>query len=262
MNPDEVKAALKALRPVKTEFVLIFSGKANRRVNGLYRPDEHLIVIHNRNFKSDNDLMYTALHEYAHHIMITERAGSTARAHTMAFWACLHELVGLAEGSGLYVNPSRGASLRQSTDKLEGLIEESGRVMREIGKALIEAQRLLSDEGGRFDDYVMRTLKQTMPWARACMIAAAGDIPPEIGAENMKAVAAIKSPEERAAVVDGLDGDLSPQQIKAAKKAGEEPEDVVARLEKELARIKKTIEHLSVREAEVARALEQYREAS
>lgn len=262
MTPDVVKAALIKLRPVKAEFSLVFSGKANRRVNGLYHPATHEIIIHNKNFQSDNDLLYTALHEYAHHIMITERAGSTARAHTMAFWACLHDLIGLAEGSGLYVNPSRGAALKQSTDKLEGLIAESGRIMREIGFALIEAEKVLSEEGGRFDDYVMRVLKQTMPWARACMIAAAGDLPPEIGAENMKAVAAIKAPEERAVAISNLEGDLSPQQIKAAKKSGEEPKDVVSRLENELARITKTIEHLSAREAEVASALEQYREAS
>ncbi len=262
MNQDEVKAALIELRPVKAEFTLIFSGKGNRRVNGLYKPLTCEIVIHNKNFRDDNDLLYTALHEYAHHIMITERAGSTARAHTMAFWACLHDLIGLAEGSGLYTNPSRGQALKQSTDTLESLITESGRVMREIGQALIAAEKLIREEGGRFDDYVMRTLKQTMPWAKACMIAATGDIPPEIGAENMKAVASIKTPEERAAVVSNLEGELSPQQIKAARTAGEAPEDVVARLEKELTRITKTIEHLSAREAEVARALEQYREAS
>jgi hypothetical protein len=257
MNRNEVKAALEQLRPTKVGFTLIFSGKGNSRVNGLYHPASHEIVIHNKNFRDSNNLMYTALHEYAHHIMVTEKGGSTSRSHTLAFWATLHELTGMAEGSGLYVNPSRGEAIAPTTTKLENLIAESGRVMRRIGDALLEAAAICEQEGGRFDDYVMRTLKQTMPWAKACMAAAGGAIPEELGTENMKAVAAIKNVEERAAAVDALTGDLSPQQVKAAKRAGEEPADVVARLEKELARISKTIEHLTTREAEIAKALEQ-----
>jgi len=72
LNQDELKAALVSLHEPKVDFTLIYSGKSNKRVNGLYKLNSKEILIHNRNFTSDNMLMWTAMHEYAHHIMTTE----------------------------------------------------------------------------------------------------------------------------------------------------------------------------------------------
>ncbi|MCK7483142.1 MAG: hypothetical protein M0C28_43355 [Candidatus Moduliflexus flocculans] len=43
-------------------------------MNGLYKPAAREIILHNRNFDDDLQLVYTALHEYAHHLH-RERTG-------------------------------------------------------------------------------------------------------------------------------------------------------------------------------------------
>lgn len=263
MNQDEVKAALIRLRPTKAEFALVFSGKKSSRVNGLYKPATREIVIHNRNFTSDNDLLFTALHEYAHHLDCTEALGKvSARAHTIRFWATFHGLLGLAESSGLYRNPTTTDAFAETTASLRGLITESGRIMREIGKLLIEAQGLCEKQGARFDDYVMRTLKQTMPWAKAAMQAAALELDDSLGAENMKQVAVIKDDDAREAAAAALSGDQSPQQVKAAAAMAREPEDVLEKLEKEKARITRTIASLVQKEGDLEKRIDEIRSGS
>jgi hypothetical protein len=259
MNQDQVKEALVALKPTKVDFTLLYSGKKSAKVNGLYKPATMEIVIHNRNFETDNDLFFTALHEYAHHLNCTEFEGSSGKAHTLKFWSILHTLLGLAEEKGLYKNPAKTEAFAPTTESLRGLITESGRIMREIGSQLIEAQGLCQKNGARFDDYVMRTLKQSMSWARSCMAAAAYKLDDSLGAENMKSVAGIRGDEDRQQAAIALSGEESPQQVKAARKSGQEgeSEDAVARLEKEKKRTTTTIEHLQTRLEELERRIEE-----
>ena len=82
MNQDQVKEKLLAIEDAPLEFSVIFSGKRSKKVNGLYKPDTREILIHNKNFQggsggekaqgatatADNLLIYTAIHEYAHHL--------------------------------------------------------------------------------------------------------------------------------------------------------------------------------------------------
>ncbi|MDP3178270.1 MAG: hypothetical protein Q8M76_10235, partial [Spirochaetaceae bacterium] len=62
MNQDQVKRILLQVEDCRTEFSLVFSGKESAIVNGLYKPGSREIIIHNRNFDSDDQLVYTALH--------------------------------------------------------------------------------------------------------------------------------------------------------------------------------------------------------
>ena len=68
MNQDQVKEILLRLNEDVEEFFVIFSGKQSNKVNGLYHPDTREIILHNRNFENDQLLMYTAIHEFAHHV--------------------------------------------------------------------------------------------------------------------------------------------------------------------------------------------------
>ncbi|MDR0601298.1 MAG: hypothetical protein LBG42_02855, partial [Treponema sp.] len=73
MNQDQVKAKLLAIEDAPLEFSLVFSGKSSKKVNGLYKPESREIIIHNKNFtaeggQNENLLLYTAIHEYAHHL--------------------------------------------------------------------------------------------------------------------------------------------------------------------------------------------------
>src|SRR5215469_11323540 len=107
MNQDKVKDNLLAIEDAPLEFSLIFSGKKSRKVNGLYKPDSREIIIHNRNFEKgtagDNLLLYTAIHEYAHHLHSCSRGGELpSRAHTSEFWAVFHALLEKAEAKKIY----------------------------------------------------------------------------------------------------------------------------------------------------------------
>ena len=96
MNQDAVKAALLRLRAPTEDFSVLMTGKSSKRVNGFYRYEERTIYLHNKNFKDDTDLIYTAIHEYAHHLLICDRpetASAGARCHTQAFWSLFHSLL-------------------------------------------------------------------------------------------------------------------------------------------------------------------------
>ncbi len=257
MNQDRVKATLQELHPTAADFTVIFSGKKSKVVNGLYKPASREIIIHNRNFEDDNNLFFTALHEYAHHIDCTENTGK-ARGHSIRFWATFHNLLGLAESKKAYENPTKKPEFSEATKALTAKIEESGKIMREIGALLIEAKTLCEKNGARFDDYVMRTLRQPLPWAIAAMHAATYRLDPALGAENMKTVAAIRNDDERDIAAEELKTE-SPQQVKAARAAEKEPEDPLAKLERELKRIEKTILTLADRAAETEKKIEELR---
>jgi hypothetical protein len=106
MNHEQVKMLLERVRPAAAPFQVVLSGKKSRKVNGLYKPGGREIVLHNRNFASDNELVYTALHEYAHHLQFcTPPLPRSARTHTIRFWSLFHSLLADAERAGLYRSP-------------------------------------------------------------------------------------------------------------------------------------------------------------
>ena len=62
MNNDQIKDILINLEETSIEFTVTMSGKESTKVNGLYKPETHEIILHNLNFKTDNQLVYTAIH--------------------------------------------------------------------------------------------------------------------------------------------------------------------------------------------------------
>jgi len=62
MNQDQVKELLLTLDKNVPDFSVIFSGKMSGKVDGLYYPDRREIIIHNKNFEEDGQLIYTAIH--------------------------------------------------------------------------------------------------------------------------------------------------------------------------------------------------------
>ena len=85
MNQEQVHALLLRIREPREEFTVVLTGKRSRRVNGLYKPETREILIHNRNFAGDTELVYTAIHEYAHHLQFTSGVPpASTRTHTTA----------------------------------------------------------------------------------------------------------------------------------------------------------------------------------
>jgi hypothetical protein len=264
MNQDRVKEILLRVAEPKTEFSVIFSGKESSLVNGLYKPTSREIIIHNRNFDSDDQLVYTALHEYAHHLHCERKGGlSSGRAHTNEFWGIFHDLLVEAEGLGLYRNVfDSEPEFVELTSKIKGsCVAENGRVMLEFGRLMVEAQALCTKYKMRFEDYVDRALGVPRATAATAARAVSYDIDPEVGWDGMRMAAGIRDPGMRGEALEALRGGASPAAVKARFAAVPPSEDAAERLAAEKARLERTIQNLESKLAEVERRLAEIGEA-
>jgi len=264
MNQDHVKQKLLAIQDAPLEFTLIFSGKKSTKVNGLYKPASREIILHNRNFKQDetgeNLLLYTAIHEYAHHLHACSRGGTLApRAHNTEFWAIFHALLEKAEEKKIYndvfaVSPE----LLKLTEVIRNkYLKNNGELVKEMGKHLLKAHDLCYKIGVRFEDYVDRMLRIPRAAANTAIKMFEFDIAPEVGADNMRFLAGIRNGEDRKAAETALIKGKSPDSVKiqVRDKDKEKKEDPIGLLEKEKARLERTIETLNKRLIEVKREL-------
>lgn len=262
MNQDKVKEILLSIEDAPLEFTVVFSGKQSKKVNGLYKSDTREILIHNRNFNDDNLLIYTAIHEYAHHLHACRQGGSIkGRAHTAEFWAILHGLLAKGEEKGVYRNVfDTEGPLKELTDEIKKkYLYENGNLFKELGKLLLKARELCEEAGGRFEDYIDRVLCLPRVAAKTAMKVYQYNINPSMGADNMKLIAGIRSPDQREAAESAILGGKSPDEVRmqVRKPMALEPEDDRLRLEKEKVRLERTIQSLSRKLEEVEAALEQ-----
>jgi len=260
MNQDRVKELLLSIEDVPLEFSVVFSGKKSKKVNGLYKPDTREILIHNHNFSDDNMLMYTAIHEYAHHAHACAKGGKlTGRAHTAEFWSILHGLLQKAEDKGVYRNVfADSPELEELTEAIrKKCLFENGSLFKELGKLLLQANEICGRIGARFEDYVDRVLRIPRVAAKTAMKTYQYNVNPSMGADNMKIVAGIRSEETRAAAEGALLSGKSPDEVRATViRRPPAQEDTRTHLEKEKLRLERTIESLNRRLEEVERALE------
>jgi hypothetical protein len=262
MNQDIVKEKLLAIEDASLEFSVIFSGKKSAKVNGLYKPDTREIIIHNRNFKQDsagsNLLLYTAIHEYAHHQHACTRGGTlSVRAHTSEFWAIFHALLEKAETKKIYRDVFAGnTELTGLTEMIrEKFLVKNGSLVKEMGKHLLKAHDLCTAIGVRFEDYVDRVLRIPRIAANMSIKMFQYDLKPETGADNMRFLAGIKDEDNREAAQTALIKGKSPDTVKIAIRNKPTEDNPVTRLEKEKLRLERTIETLSKRLTDVKREL-------
>ncbi|MCL2410718.1 MAG: hypothetical protein FWC97_03650 [Treponema sp.] len=264
MNQDQVKEKLLKIEDAPLEFTLVFSGKKSKKVNGLYKPNSREIIIHNRNFQPDetgqNLLLYTAIHEYAHHLHACARGGTLApRAHNSQFWAIFHELLEKAEAKKIYVDVFNASP---ELLKLTGVIKEkylknNGQLVKEMGKHLLTAHDLCFKIGVRFEDWVDRMLRIPRAAANTAIKMFEWDISPEVGPDNMRFLAGIRNTEERQAAEASLIKGKSPDTVKVQVRGKETEQDPTVMLEKEKARLERTIAQLSKRLEDVKRELKE-----
>ncbi|MDR0589140.1 MAG: hypothetical protein LBG25_01200 [Spirochaetaceae bacterium] len=254
MNQDQVKAALLSIEEAPLDFELIFSGKRSKRVNGLYKCESREIIIHNRNFSDENLLLYTAIHEYAHHFQACSRGGNlSSRAHTAEFWAIFHGLLEKAEAKNIYQNVfTRSPELTELTERIQKkYLNENGSLVKELGKQLLRAQDLCIAIGGRFEDYLDRVLRIPRIAAQMSMKMYRYDLDPAVGSDNMRFLAGIKNDERRMSAEAALKAGKSPDTVKVGIRPPAPEQDPRERLEKEKARLERTIAALSKRLKEV-----------
>ena len=268
MNRDAVKEKLLAIEDASLEFSLVFSGKKSAKVNGLYKPDTREIIIHNRNFTQDaggnNLLLYTAIHEYAHHLHACSRGGTlSARAHSSEFWAIFHALLEKAEAKKIYHDVFAGSpELSSLTETIrKKFLTENGALVKEMGKHLLKAHDLCTAIGVRFEDYVDRVLRIPRTAANMAVKMFQYDLKPETGADNMRFLAGIKNEDDRKAAESALIKGKSPDTVKTTLRSQTQEDNPVIRLEKEKLRLERTIETLNKRLADVKRELKESEKA-
>ncbi len=259
MDNESIKNMLLDIQDSQLDFTVTMTGKESKRVNGLYKPDTREILLHNKNFKTDNELIYTSIHEYTHHLVNEEQimqAGGkepphSARSHTNAFWAKFHALLDIAEQKGYYkIDITSSPELESLTKEIkEKYIGPNGHLMQELGKCLIKAHTLCEEANIRYEDYLDRVLQ--MPRTTARTAAQVSTLPVEnadMGYENMKIMASIKKPDQRAKAKEAIESGKSPDSVIAMMKNKVTKEmDPKTKLEKERARLTKTISELTHR---------------
>lgn len=256
MNNDAIKEMLLKIENTDIDFTVTLSGKESPKVNGLYKPETHEIILHNKNFKSDNQMIYTAIHEYTHHLLTEKKLDETngldfgsGRAHTNEFWAKFHSLLEIAEQQGLYVMGLEDApELAALTEDIrKNYIEKNGELMLEFGKKLKEAHDLCEKANIRYEDYIDRILRLPRTAATSIRKISRENLNPALGYDNMKIVSAISNPQKRNEAEEQILAGKSPDTVRQMMKKKVEDIDVRTRLEKEKKRLEKTIEQLSSR---------------
>ncbi|HTO23045.1 MAG TPA: hypothetical protein VMQ10_11270 [Spirochaetia bacterium] len=258
MNNDQVKKALLSIRRTPHDFTVILSGKKSRKVHGLYKPDTREIIIHNRNFKNDTELMYTAIHEYAHHLQFTSSAAPvSARTHTTAFWNLLHTLLFEAEEKGIYSNPFESIEeFRALTLEIRGrFLEGGGALMKELGKLLVRAHELCEKHGTSYPDYLDRVLGLPRTSAAVIVKSHTLDLDPKVGFENMRTLAGIRDDRSRDKAQEELRAGHSPDMVKARYGAAAPPKSRLEALRAERERLQKSIENMKKRLKDIERRL-------
>ncbi|MDR1894854.1 MAG: hypothetical protein LBQ61_09260 [Spirochaetales bacterium] len=271
MNQEQITTFLLSLDPEAEPFTLILSGKASKKVNGLYHPDKREIVLHNKNFTSDGELLYTAIHEFAHHLHFTRsRTPVGPRAHTAAFRRILHRLLSAAEEKGLWSNPySQFPDLDKLTREIrEKLLKASGETAVKLGEALRTALGLCQKHGIPFADYVERVLQFDGSAARTFMTLPLLQAPAALGSENLKLIASRRNPQVQQRLAESLGRGLSRDLAREAAEEAQDREEKTPppppageegaareRLLKEKQRLERTIRDLSLKLAALNRRL-------
>ena len=263
MNPEQVKERLDKLHECSKPFTVVFSGKKSGSVNGLYKFDSGVIIINNRNFGADetgdNLMFYTAMHELAHHIHITEYGQKGARCHTKLFHAILDDLADKAEELGFYRMRMPG------NNELDGLIFQAKTIIRSITRMYRElgvVLKKLNDvcaEGARFEDVVKRGIGITLETAKKAAIMARLDLPESIGFDIQEAIAGERDEDKRKAMAAAAQAGKSAAQVKCAGRAptvrGNESNTETENLLLEKTRLEKNISELQKRLRDVMRRL-------
>jgi len=205
-----------------------------------------------------NLLIYTAIHEYAHHLHACAKGGHLSpRAHTAEFWAILHRLLEEAEGKGIYKDVFSGSKeLDELTDIIrKKYLKENGNLVKELGQLLLKAHDLCTAIGGRYEDYIDRILRIPRQAANLAVRMHQYNLNPETGSDNMRFLASISNEEKRNTAEAALLNGKSPDTVKTTmrKISEDEPRQ---RLEKEKLRLERTIASLMRRLEEVERELE------
>ena len=265
MNNEQIKEMLIKLEDTDTDFTVTMTGKSSKKVNGFYKPGTHEIFLHNLNFKSDNALIYTAIHEYTHHLIESakekngKKGSQNAKSHDSTFWAKMDDLLENAVNQGVYER-KRSESLMSLIEDAKKIDQEIANLKKKLGKVLNAISVACDEEGTRFEDVLSHDIKMQKKTALNCVKAKEiekDDIGQDLQEVLVKTVG--KRREQEAAekaidegkTVEQTKHEIHVQNIKS--KVDESPYD---KLVQEKNRLEKTISSLQERLSFVCESLE------
>ena len=254
MTNEQIKTNLQKLFDCKTDFTVIQTGKKSSKVNGLYNPATCEIILHNLNFSTDNEIVYTAIHELTHHVLTTEKDVKSSKSHSGIFWATFYDFLDKAIELGLYS--------RNRSDETNNLIEQA----KEIQKEIINAQKKLGEIIGklfdsctknneRVEDVIEHDLQITRSKAKELMKVQGNETTDELS----KIVNSAKDVMIKAAAQKAVDDGKTVEQVKAiAKQKAKAVDDDLENpewLRREKKRLETQIERLNDRLVQVEETL-------
>ena len=172
MNNEQIKELLISLEDTDKDFSVTQSGKESKRINGLYKPESFEIIIHNKNFTTENQLIYTAIHEYTHHLISCKYKDKgeklPARSHSTEFWAKFDDLLEIAVSKNLYKR-ERSESLSTLISEAKEIDKEIVKLQKKLGLLLREIQMKSDEENVRYEDVITHDLNMTRTTAKKCV---------------------------------------------------------------------------------------------
>lgn len=278
MDNASVHKALSQLEEAAEDFELIQSGKGSEKLNGLYKPQEKAIILHNRNDAMQDSAVFLrcAIHQYAHHLCIYGSAAAPvscpepqegiAKRHGSRFNACYHRLLARAREQELLKEQSpwqRDPGMEQLSGELKGdLLPRYGRIVLELGDLYLRVWRRCEEKGFPFGLWLEEESGMDAPEARRMMKLKEEGIRPEPGYEAMKRLVKLPQEERRVAEEAVVSGEKSAKAVEAVYQAPaplkRNSEDEAQRLlhekellEKRMMKIQNRIERLHQRLAEM-----------
>jgi len=256
MNAEQVKEILNKIHNSKYDYTVIFSGKCSKLINGLYKPADREIIIHNKNFTDNNLLIYTAIHELAHHVCMTEKGMRGAKAHTQLFWSVFHDLLDIAISKGIYIR-KKNEALDKLVERAKEIDREIAKLQRELGKVLIEINQMSVEANVRFEDIVDSQINLSRKTKNNAIKAAQQNIPEQYGQDVQNLLLTKKDEQSQNEIAAEAENGKSIDQIKQRVNR-QNSESTIEKLTKEKNMLEKTIVTLSIRLRQIIREIQQY----
>ena len=249
MTNEKIKEILISLEKADIDFSVTQTGRASKKVNGLYTPATFEILLHDKNFTTENELIYTAIHEYTHHLINCNQkkfgieVKNCSRSHTTEFWAKFDDLLEKAVEAKIYT--------RERSEDLSSLIDEAKKIdceivnlKKKLGKILSEIHDKSRKENIRYEDILSHDLNISKNTAEKCL--KSQSIEENYGQDALETVLKVKDSQARQDIIAGLEKGKTINQVSAAIKK-DKSSSPYEKLTKEKARLEKTIQQLEER---------------
>lgn len=257
MTNDQIKASLKKLFDCKTDFTVEQTGKKSSRVNGYYNPNTYGIFLNNRNFATSNEMMYTAIHELTHHILITEKGVKSPKSHSGIFWASFYDLLDKAIELGLYER-TRSEETKTLIAQAREIEQEIVKAEKRLGCVIHELYKSCNANHERIEDVIEHDLQMTLLRARSLIDNSFSDN--NNSADIAQSIAGASNEEQKLAAQKAAAEGKTPAQVKAiARQKPQINDDDIqspVELQKEKRRLERTIERLTGRLEQIEEQLQ------